>query len=260
MPRMNDVNAITVTNVSKSFVLPHEQRTSLKEHVLHPFAHTSYEVQSALKGVTVSIPQGEFFGILGANGSGKSTLLKIIAGVYRQDEGEVQVNGLLSPFIELGVGFNPELTGRDNIRISSALLGLTRRELNECFDAIVAFSELERFMDQKLKNFSSGMMLRLAYSIAIQVEFDILLLDEVLAVGDVRFQEKCFETFRQIRAAGKTVVFVSHDLASIEQFCDRALLLRTGEVQMVGPARDVCDHYRTLEAAPVNASADAPSA
>jgi ABC-type polysaccharide/polyol phosphate transport system ATPase subunit len=243
----NARNAIEVRTISKSFRLPHQQRTTVKEYFLHPLSRSTYEVQRALDDVSFSVSRGEFFGIIGANGSGKSTLLKIIAQIYREDSGTVEVEGLLSPFIELGVGFNPELTARDNIRINSALLGLTRRELDERFDSIVEFSELERFIDQKLKNFSSGMQIRLAYSIAIQVDFDILLLDEVLAVGDEHFQEKCFATFDEIRSAGKTVVFVSHDLDSVSRFCDRTLYLRAGRQQMIGETGEVIDRYRKQE-------------
>ena len=240
-------HAIEVRDISKTFRLPHERRNTVKEYVLHPWRRATFEVQQALADVSFSVARGEFFGIVGANGSGKSTLLKIIAQIYREDSGSVEVDGLLSPFIELGVGFNPELTARQNIRINSALLGLTRRELNERFDSIVEFSELGRFIDQKLKNFSSGMQIRLAYSIAIQVDFDVLMLDEVLAVGDEHFQEKCFATFRDIRAAGKTVIFVSHDLVSVERFCDRALYLQAGRPQLIGNTSEVIDLYRRHE-------------
>ena len=239
--------AIEVVGIHKSFRLPHQQRTTLKEYVKHPLQRTTYEHQVALADVSFAIEQGEFFGIIGPNGSGKSTLLKIIAGIYRQDRGEVRIDGILSPFVELGVGFNPELTARDNIRIKGTLLGLSLAELRRRFDDIVAFAELERFVDQKLKNFSSGMQVRLAYSIAIQVDFEILLLDEVLAVGDESFQAKCYETFDRIRAEGKTVVFVSHDLASVEKFCHRAALIRGGRVQALGPPADVIDHYLSRE-------------
>ena len=235
--------AIEANGISKAFLLPHESKTTLKEHFLHPLRRTTYERQTALADVTFDVKQGEFFGIIGLNGSGKSTLLKILAGIYQADAGTVRVNGVLSPFIELGVGFNPELTGRDNIRVNGTLLGLSRRELDDRFDSILEFAELERFVDQKLKNYSSGMQLRLAYSIAIQVPFDILLLDEVLAVGDQEFQEKCFGTFHQMRAAGKTIVFVSHDLASVSDFCDRALLLERGIMRGLGPAEDVVAEY-----------------
>ncbi len=243
--------AIHVDLVSKTFRLPHERRTTLKEYVLHPLRRTHYEEQHALQDVSFRVEPGEFFGIMGPNGSGKSTLLKIIAGIYRHDTGTVWVNGLLSPFIELGVGFNPELTARDNIRINGTLLGLDRRQLHARYDDIVAFSELERFVDQKLKNFSSGMQVRLAYAIAIQVDFDILLLDEVLAVGDESFQQKCFETFTRFREDGKTIVLVTHNLGLIEQFADRALLLRDGHIQALGAPGDVIARYHTELAPPV---------
>jgi len=235
--------ALEVDGVAKAFALPHQRRTTLKEVFLHPLQRTTYERQVALEGISFSVPYGEFLGIIGANGSGKSTLLKIIAGIYRQDQGSVQLNGLLSPFIELGVGFNPELSARDNIRINGTLLGLSKREINQRFDEIIGFAELERFVDQKLKNYSSGMQVRLAYSIAIQVEFDILLLDEVLAVGDQSFQEKCLKTFEGFREQGKTVVFVSHDLVSVQRFCERAILLEHGRMAAVGPPDEVVDRY-----------------
>lgn len=246
--------AIDLGRVSKTFRLPHERRTTLKEYFLHPLRRTHYEEQGALQDVSFCVEPGEFFGIIGPNGSGKSTLLKIIAGIYRHDTGTVRVNGLLSPFIELGVGFHPELTARDNIRINGTLLGLDRRQLQARYDDIVAFSELERFVDQKLKNFSSGMQVRLAYAIAIQVDFDILLLDEVLAVGDESFQQKCLETFTRFREVGKTIVLVTHSLGLIEQFADRALLLRDGHVQALGAPGDVIARYHAELASPVAAS------
>jgi ABC-type polysaccharide/polyol phosphate transport system ATPase subunit len=239
--------AIEVVGVEKSFRLPHQQRTTLKEHFLHPFERTTYENQVALANVSFAVERGEFFGIIGPNGSGKSTLLKILAGIYRQSRGEVRIDGVLSPFIELGVGFNPELTARDNIRINGTLLGLSLSELKRRYDEIVAFAELERFVDQKLKNYSSGMQVRLAYSIAIQVDFDILLLDEVLAVGDESFQRKCMDTFERFRAEGKTIVLVSHDLGAIAQHCDRALLLENGVTRAIGAPDDVIDAYHRVE-------------
>ncbi|MSO96206.1 MAG: ABC transporter ATP-binding protein [Thermoleophilia bacterium] len=238
--------AVEVAGVGKTFLLPHGHRTTFKEYFLHPFHRTAYERQQALSDITFDIAEGEFFGIVGPNGSGKSTLLKVLAGIYRQDAGTVRVNGVLSPFIELGVGFNMELTARDNILINGTLLGLTRRQINDRFDEIVAFGELERFVDQKLKNFSSGMQVRLAYSVAIQVDFDILLLDEVLAVGDQEFQKRCFETLAEIRRAGKTIVFVSHDLGAIKEHCDRAMLLLNGSIQAMGDPEDVLAHYDAL--------------
>ena len=236
--------AIAVAGVSKTFRIPHEQRTFIKEYFLHPFRHTTYERNDALTDVTFSVGSGEFFGVVGPNGSGKSTLLRILAGIYVPDSGLVRVSGLLSPFIELGVGFNLELTARDNIRINATLAGLTKRQLEQKFEEILAFSELERFVDQKLKNYSSGMLVRLAYSIAIQIPFDVLLLDEVLAVGDEAFQEKCFATFDRFKEEGKTVVFVSHALELMERFCDRCLLLQSGTVQALGSPHEVADLYR----------------
>jgi ABC-2 type transport system ATP-binding protein len=236
--------AIEVAAVSKTFRIPHEHRTYLKEYFVHPFRRRTYERNEALKDVTFSIEAGEFFGVIGPNGSGKSTLLRILAGIYVPDAGRVRVSGLLSPFIELGVGFNFELNARDNVRINATLAGLTRRELAEKFDDIIAFAELDRFVDQKLKNYSSGMLVRLAYSTAIQVPFDVLLLDEVLAVGDKAFQEKCFATFDRFKEEGKTVVFVSHALELMERFCDRVLLLQRGEVQTIGRPDDVVEVYR----------------
>jgi ABC-type polysaccharide/polyol phosphate transport system ATPase subunit len=236
--------AIEAAGISKRFQIPHEQRTMFKEYFLHPFRRVTYEDNQALRGLDLTVDAGEFFGVIGPNGSGKSTLLKILAGIYRADSGVVRINGKVSPFIELGVGFNHELNARDNVRITATLLGLSKFELAERFDDIIAFSELERFVDQKLKNYSSGMILRLAYAIAIQVPFDILLLDEVLAVGDEAFQQKCFATFDDMRARGKTIVFVSHDLASVERFCDRVLLLEKGRVQRIGPADEVVQLYR----------------
>jgi ABC-type polysaccharide/polyol phosphate transport system ATPase subunit len=237
--------AIEASNVSKTFRLPHEERTTFKEHFMHPFRRTTYETQRALDNVSFSVEPGDFFGIVGPNGSGKSTLLKILAGIYRADSGSVRVDGLLSPFIELGVGFNPELNARDNVRINGTLLGLSSRQLNARFDEIIAFAELERFVDQKLKNYSSGMQMRLAYSIAIQVDFDILLLDEVLAVGDAAFAAKCFATFERFRKEKKTIVLVTHDLYTIGAFADRALLLRSGVVEAIGKPDDVIARYQS---------------
>lgn len=236
--------AIEVRGLMKTFEIPHERRTTLKEHFLHPLRRVTYEPNEALHDVSFEVEAGEFFGVIGPNGSGKSTLLKLLAGIYRADAGTIYVEGVLSPFIELGVGFAMDLSARDNIRINATLLGLTRREIDRKFDEIVAFSELERFVDLPLKNYSSGMLLRLAYAIAIQVPFDILLLDEVLAVGDARFQKKCFATFERFRADGKTVVFVSHDLGSVERFCDRALLLMNGRVRALGDVSHVVEEYK----------------
>ena len=211
---------------------------------MHPLRRTTYERNDALKDLSFSVEEGEFFGVVGPNGSGKSTLLRILAGIYVPDSGRVHVNGLLSPFIELGVGFNMELNARDNIRMNAILSGLTSRELDSKFDQILEFSELERFVDQTLKNYSSGMLVRLAYSIAIQIPFDVLLLDEVLAVGDENFQQKCFTTFDRFKEEGKTVVLITHDLDLLGRFCDRVLLIENGVARATGPTDEVIDVYR----------------
>ena len=235
--------AVEVRGLRKEFRLPHERTDTLREHFLHPFKHVDYEQNVAVDGISFEVGKGECFGVIGPNGSGKSTLMKLLAGIYHGDEGSVTVRGKLSPFIELGVGFNPDLTGRDNVRVNAALLGLSRRELERRFDDIVAFAELGRFIDQKLKNYSSGMEVRLAYSIAIQVDFDVLLLDEVLAVGDQAFQEKCFETFGRFRREGKTIIFVSHQLDAVRSVCDRVMLMRSGRIEALGPTEDVLASY-----------------
>jgi ABC-2 type transport system ATP-binding protein len=230
--KQSDDIAIRVNAVSKSFKLPHERQTSLKGALINMVrGGRGYERQQVLKDISLDIKKGEFFGIVGRNGSGKSTMLKLLAGIYSPDEGEVQINGQLTPFIELGVGFNPELTGRENVYLNGALLGFNRKEVDAMYDDIVVFAELEKFMDQKLKNYSSGMQVRLAFSIATRAKTDILLVDEVLAVGDQSFQEKCFDYFSEIKKSNKTVVFVTHDMSNVERFCDRVFVIdRKSEV------------------------------
>lgn len=242
---MNDHQALVVENLHKTFRLPHEKHTSLKQTVLN-WHKRSYEEQEVLKGLDFEVEKGEFFGIVGRNGSGKSTLLKTIAGIYHPDEGGVMVNGQLTPFIELGIGFNNELTGRDNVFLNGAILGLSRKEVEEKYDEIVAFSELEGFMDQKLKNYSSGMHVRLAFSIAIQAHNEMLLIDEVLAVGDAAFQRKCFDVFKKMRKQKKTVVFVSHDMDAIQEYCDRAILIHDGEIVHEGDPVEVASSYNRV--------------
>ncbi len=239
--------AIEVEHVSKAFLLPHQRQTSVKEFFLHPLRKLDYEHHRALDDVSFTVEDGECFGVIGPNGGGKSTLLKIVAGIYRADAGSVRVGGRLSPFIELGVGFHPDLNARDNVRINGTLLGLTPKEIDGRFDEIVRFAELERFVDQQLKNYSSGMQVRLAFAIAIQVPFDVLLLDEVLAVGDQSFQEKCFDTFERFRDEGKSIVLVSHDLASVGTYCDRAMLIQGGRCTAIGSAHDVIGLYEHRE-------------
>jgi ABC-2 type transport system ATP-binding protein len=239
--------AIKVTNLSKDFVLPHFKVSSLKELLVHPFRkRSSSEVQNALDGISFEVQKGDFFGIVGRNGSGKSTLLKLLAGIYAPTAGDIQINGSLVPFIELGVGFNPELSGRDNVYLNGALLGFNREDMARMYDEIVEFAELERFMDQKLKNYSSGMQVRLAFSIAIRADSDILLLDEVLAVGDEAFQRKCFSYFAHLKKKKKTVVLVTHDMSAVQRFCTDAILLEDGGLTLSGKATVVADQYRRI--------------
>ena len=235
-----------IGHVSKAFRLPHQRYHTLKERALHPFRGNTYDVLQAVNDIDVEIAPGEFFGIVGRNGSGKSTLLKCIAGIYDIDAGEITVRGRLSPFIELGVGFNMDLTARDNVIINAIMLGLTPRQARERFDQIIEFAELQDFLDLRLKNYSSGMNVRLAFSVAIQVQAEILLIDEVLAVGDASFQQKCFDEFERLKRAGRTILFVTHDMGTIERFCDRAMLLDKGRVVTIGAPSDVARRYNAL--------------
>lgn len=246
---MSDDIAIKVDGVSKAFRLPHEKSGSIKNALVGwRKRKRGYETQRVLKDVSFEIKKGEFFGIVGRNGSGKSTLLKLISQIYTPDKGHIQVNGKLTPFIELGVGFNPELSGRDNVYLNGALLGFNRQEMDAMYDEIVDFAELHGFMDQKLKNYSSGMQVRLAFSIAIRADTDILVLDEVLAVGDMVFQEKCYQHFEKLKEAKKTIVFVSHDLRSVRRFCDRVLLINKSVQVACGDTEDMLEKYEKLVA------------
>ncbi|HEY2003588.1 MAG TPA: ABC transporter ATP-binding protein [Candidatus Saccharimonadia bacterium] len=243
---MEERVAISVKNIRKNFKLPHERYTSLKQSAMHLFTRKGFTRFEALKDVSFEVMEGEFFGIVGRNGSGKSTLLKLLGGIYQPTSGRIAIHGSLSPFIELGVGFNPELSGRDNVFLNGAILGLSRKQIEEKYDDIVAFSELHEFMDQKLKNYSSGMQVRLAFSIAIQARSDILLIDEVLAVGDANFQQKCYNFFREMKREKRTIVFVSHDMNAIKDFCDRALLIQDGVVAAVGAPDRIINKYNRL--------------
>jgi ABC-type polysaccharide/polyol phosphate transport system ATPase subunit len=238
--------AISIEGVSKAFRLPHQQYHTLKERALHPFRSRTFDVLQAVGDVSVEIAQGEFFGIIGRNGSGKSTLLKCLAGIYDIDEGQLGVRGRLSPFIELGVGFNMDLTARDNVMINAIMLGLSRKQARERFDEIIAFAELEDFLDLKLKNYSSGMQVRLAFAVAIEVDAEILLIDEVLAVGDAAFQQKCFDEFHRLKKMGRTIVFVTHDMGSVQRFCDRAMLLEKGRMVAMGDPAQIARRYNEL--------------
>jgi ABC-2 type transport system ATP-binding protein len=244
---MSEKLAISVQHVSKDFKLPHEKHSGLKQAVLsfHPGGN-NYEMQHALRDVSFDIKKGEFFGIVGRNGSGKSTLLKILAHIYQPTGGKAVVHGKLVPFIELGVGFNQELTGRDNVFLNGALLGFSHKEMTAMYDTIVEFAELEQFMDQKLKNYSSGMQVRLAFSIAIRAESDILLIDEVLAVGDANFQKKSIEVFDELKRAGRTIVFVTHSMDYVREFCDRVAVINDSKLIYIGNPEKGIDLYNKL--------------
>ena len=241
---MNQDIAIKVNQVSKTFKLPHEKTTSIKSVVINFYKRKrSFEKQQVLKDISFEIKKGEFCGIVGRNGSGKSTLLKLLAGIYSPDEGDIQIDGKLTPFIELGVGFNPELTGRENVFLNGALLGFSRKEMQKLYQDIVDFAEIERFMDQKLKNYSSGMQVRLAFSIAIRAQSDVLVLDEVLAVGDEAFQQKCYDYFDKLKAEKSTVELVTHDMSVVERYCNRALMLNFGQITLDGNPDKVAAAY-----------------
>ncbi|MBQ6355058.1 ATP-binding cassette domain-containing protein [Candidatus Saccharibacteria bacterium] len=238
---------IKVTNLYKSFKLPTERAWGIKQALFNRLRGIKgFKRQKVLRGIDLEIKEGEFIGIVGKNGSGKSTLLKLLAKIYEPDKGSVEVNGRLVPFIELGVGFNPELTGRENIYMNGALLGFSNKEVDKMYKEIVEFAELEEFMDQKLKNYSSGMQVRLAFSIAIRANGDILLLDEVLAVGDEAFQRKCFAYFAKLKKEKKTVILVTHSMDSVQQFCSRAILVNDGKIEADGSPIEISQKYREL--------------
>lgn len=241
--------AISVQDVYKSFKLPTERAWGLKQAIFNRLkgvkGFKGFKEQKVLRGISFDVHQGEFLGIVGRNGSGKSTLLKVLSGIYVPEKGKVEINGNLVPFIELGVGFNPELTGRENIYLNGALLGFSNEKMDEMYDEIVKFAELEQFMDQKLKNYSSGMQVRLAFSIAIRARGDILILDEVLAVGDAAFQEKCNDYFRSLKG-NQTVVLVTHSMENVRKFCDRAIMIENGKIAAEGDPEEVSKAYLAL--------------
>jgi ABC-type polysaccharide/polyol phosphate transport system ATPase subunit len=219
---------------------------SLKERMVRPFAARDVRTLRALDGISFDIHQGEFFGIVGRNGSGKSTLLKLLASIYRADAGTIRLAGRLAPFIELGVGFNPELTARENVVLNGVMMGLTPKETRDKLDSVIEFAELEEFVDLKLKNYSSGMQVRLAFSVMLEADADVLLIDEVLAVGDAAFQQKCADAFHEMKAQGKTIVLVTHEMASVEEYCHRAMLIDDGKIRHIGDPGEVGRHYLQL--------------
>lgn len=237
------MTAIKLTNVHKTFNIPRERQDTLKEKFVNFHRRVNMEEFEALNDINLEVKKGEFIGIIGKNGSGKSTLLKIMANIYSPTKGRIVTSGLISPFLELGIGFNGELSARENVYLNGIILGLSRPQIDLMYKKIVQFAELEDFMEMKLKNFSSGMQVRLAFSIASTVDADIYLCDEVLAVGDMDFQKKCLQTFEDLKHAGKTIVFVSHDLDAIKQFCTKSYLLQKGRVVKEGPTDEVIEHY-----------------
>src|SRR5580700_4206180 len=241
----SSVPPIVVDSVSKTFRVPEERTHTRKERALHPLRRTRHETFRALQDISFDVRPGEFFGIAGRNGSGKSTLLKCLAGIYQAD-GEIWRRGRLSTLIELGVGFNPDLAARDNVVMNGIMMGLSPREARKRYESVIDFAELQEFKDLKLKNYSSGMHVRLAFSVAIQVDADILLIDEILAVGDAAFQQKCFDVFHRMHDEGKTIVLVTHDMGSLNRFCDRAMLLERGSLIDIGDPQEVGDRYLEL--------------
>jgi lipopolysaccharide transport system ATP-binding protein len=235
--------AIVVNHITKEFIIPHERKTTLFESVMGAFRPSTYETFTALKDVSFTVQKGESIGIIGDNGSGKSTILKVISKILRPTRGSVEVNGRITPFLELGVGFQQDLTARENIEVYSTIMGLSDREIARNMDSVLEFAGLAKFADTKLKNFSSGMQVRLAFATAIQREPDILLVDEVLAVGDMDFQRKCLDIFQQYKDKKVTILYVSHDLSTIRRFCDKAIMFDDGRVIAAGNTDEVIDQY-----------------
>lgn len=244
--------AIEVRDLEKSFRIPTHRVDSLKERLVRPFATRDSRELRALDGISFEVGQGEFFGIVGRNGSGKSTLLKLLASIYRADAGRIRMAGRLAPFIELGVGFNVELTARENVVLNGVMMGLTPQEASTRLDAVLDFAELRDFVDLKLKNYSSGMLVRLAFSTMMQADADILLIDEVLAVGDAAFQQKCADAFHTMKDDGKTIVLVTHEMTTVEEYCHRAMLIDSGEIQQIGDPGEIGRQYLRINFQPTS--------
>jgi len=240
---------ITLEKVNKIFRLPHDRKTTLRQRFVGLFQKHTYEKLYAVRDLTLKVNKGEFLGIIGKNGSGKSTLLKLIANVLQPTSGTISVNANVAPFLELGIGFQGDLTVKDNIFLYGALLGMSKNEILGKYDWIIDFAGLERFVDAKLKNLSSGMQVRLGFSITVSVESPILLVDEVLAVGDIDFQQKCYSSFEGFKKNGRTILFVSHDLNAVERFCDRVILLENGRISDIGSSVYVLDKYKNFSMA-----------
>src|SRR5215218_8721794 len=237
---------IEARNVEKTFRIPKHRVDTLKERATRPFSRAEYRELRALRGISFDVRQGEFFGVVGRNGSGKSTLLKILSSIYQADAGRIRIGGRLAPFIELGVGFNPELTARENVALNGVMMGLGRKDAARRLDSVLDFADLREFVDLKLKNYSSGMTVRLAFAVMVEADADIMLVDEVLAVGDAAFAQKCMDVFEDKRKAGKTVVLVTHNMALVQSFCDRAMLLHDGHQHYTGDPEETALRYYRL--------------
>ena len=237
---------IDVQGLEKTFRVPTHRVDSLKERVTRPLTRIEYRELRALQDISFDVRKGEFFGIVGRNGSGKSTLLKVLASIYRASGGRIRMAGRLAPFIELGVGFNPDLTARENVTLNGVMMGLGRREARNRLDAVLDFADLRDFAELRLKNYSSGMMVRLAFATMVQADADVMLIDEVLAVGDAAFAQKCVDVFYERRRAGKTVVLVTHDMSAVQAFCHRAMLLHDGEQLYIGEPEEAAMQYFRL--------------
>jgi ABC-2 type transport system ATP-binding protein len=236
---------IEARGIEKAFRVPEHRINSLKERAMHPFTRLNYRELRVLRDISFEVRQGEFFGIVGRNGSGKSSLLKILASIYRADAGRVRMAGRVAPFIELGVGFNPELTARENVVLNGVMMGLSRREARRRMDDVLDFADLTDFAELKLKNYSSGMMVRLAFAVMVQADADVMLIDEVLAVGDAAFAQKCMDVFHEKRRTGKTIVLVTHDMATVQGMCHRAMLIHDGELRYIGePEQAAMEYFR----------------
>ncbi len=244
----HDGHAIIVDGVSKKFRIPKEKKLTIYENLvglLHGGSY-SYEDFLALQDVSFSVKRGETFGVIGPNGCGKSTLLKVLAGVLYPDCGSFRVSGRIAPFLELGVGFQEELTARDNVYLYGAIMGLTKKDIDRRYENIMDFAELKRFENMKLINFSSGMYVRLAFATAIQTDPDVILVDEVLSVGDEAFQQKCSQKIDQIRSSGKTILLVSHDLEMVQKLCERCMLMNGGKIVFLGDTQEALDMYKRM--------------
>jgi ABC-2 type transport system ATP-binding protein len=234
---------LEIRGVDKTFRIPKHRVDSFKERAIHPFRRIEYREQQVLRDISFDVHKGEFVGIVGRNGSGKSTLLKIMSSIYQADRGRIRVAGRLAPFIELGVGFNPEMTSRENVVLNGVMMGLGRREARRRLASVLDFADLSEFADLKLKNYSSGMLVRLAFAVMVEADADIMLVDEVLAVGDAAFAQKCMDVFRERRRAGRTLVLVTHDMATVESLCDRAMLIEGGELRYLGDPQEAARRY-----------------